>query len=366
MKLNATLLENYLESVYRKQVKVSRFNPLGKESESSAEKDLKGFGYGVPYVIDFKVKGTMKQVVLETMRPEGFGHDHFSDRAQILLWQHSVFNKLSRHVRSIDVGAFTADGEPLRSLGECREFFLLTELVNGRLYHLDLDRLKKTSELAEYDEKRCLALSDYLVEIHKLKKDSPYLYVRRVRELVGHGECIMGLLDSYPPQLDFVSESDLINIERDCVVWRWSLKRRTHRLSQVHGDFHPWNILFREGTDFTVLDRSRGEWGEPADDVAALTINYLFYSLQRYGELAGVFDRLFRLFWANYLEKTSDWEILEVVQPFYAWRGLVVASPVWYPALSKDVRVKLVNFVKHVLQFDEFDLNEVNSYISEA
>jgi hypothetical protein len=49
-------------------------------------------------------------------------------------------------------------------------------------------------------------------------------------------------------------------------------------------------VLFREGVDFTVLDRSRGEWGEPADDVTAMTINYIFYSLQKYGELAGVFE----------------------------------------------------------------------------
>jgi aminoglycoside phosphotransferase family enzyme len=32
-----------------------------------------------------------------------------------------------------------------------------------------------------------------------------------------------------------------------------------------------------------------------------------------------------------YLKKTGDSEILEVVQPFYAWRALVVASPIWYP-----------------------------------
>ena len=33
------------------------------------------------------------------------------------------------------------------------------------------------------------------------------------------------------------------------------------------------DVMFREGTDFTVLDRSRGEWGEAADDVSAMTIN---------------------------------------------------------------------------------------------
>ena len=363
--LSEDILREYLSSLYNADVKICGVWRLGGE-KSEVSKDLKGFGYGVPYVIEFRVKSEVKRVVLETMRPEGFGHDHFSDRAQILLWQHSAFNKLPRHVRSVDVGAFTADGESMKALGDCGEFFIVTEHVDGRLYHFDLDRIKETGRLRKLDEKRCLALSDYIVEVHRVKHEAPWLYVRRARELVGHGECIMGLLDSYQPQLDFVNESDLIDIERNCVIWRWRLKRKAHRLSQVHGDFHPWNVMFREGTDFTVLDRSRGEWGEPADDVTAMTINYVFYSLQKYGELAGVFEHLFRLFWENYLRKTDDLEILEVVQPFYAWRGLVVASPIWYPNLSKNVRTKLLNFVKNVLQFERFDLSNVNSYIVEA
>ncbi|MEM2202215.1 MAG: phosphotransferase [Candidatus Bathyarchaeia archaeon] len=362
IEFSAEALLEYLSGLFGSDVEILGVWRLGEE-QAKGVKDLKGFGYGVPYVIEFRVKNEVRRVVLETMRPEGFGHDYPSDRAQILLWQHSAFNKLPKHVRSIDVGAFTTDGKGIMSLGRCGEFFLLTEYVDGVLYHFDLDRIKARGEMTDLDEKRCLALSDYLVGIHRVKRDAPWLYVRRARELIGHGECIMGLLDSYPPQLDFVQESELIDIERNCVVWRWRLKRKTHRLSQVHGDFHPWNIMFREGTDFTVLDRSRGEWGEPADDVTAMTINYIFYSLQKYGELAGVFDRLFKLFWENYLRKTEDWEILEVVQPFYAWRGLVVASPIWYPNLSFDVRRKLLNFVCNVLQYEKFDLDAVNSYL---
>jgi len=358
--LSKEAILKYMRSLYGEKVEVIKVWKLGETPGSDI--DLKGFGYGYPYVIEFKHDGKNKRVVLETMRPgEGFGHDHFSDRAQVLIWQNSAFNNLPKHVRSVDAGCFAPDGG-LTSIGGCKEYFILTEFIEGKLYHLDLDRLKAAGSMSELDENRCVALSDYLADIHKLRHNSSGLYVRRIRDLVGHGECIMGLLDSYPKEFAYVNKSYFIDIEKACVEWRWKLKERTHRLSQVHGDFHPWNILFREGVDFTALDRSRGEWGEPADDVAALTINYLFYSLQKYGELNGVFERLFRLFWENYLRKTNDSEIFEVVQPFYAWRSLVVASPIWYPNLSVDVRVKLLNFAKNVLQHNRFNPIEVNSY----
>jgi aminoglycoside phosphotransferase family enzyme len=139
-------------------------------------------------------------------------------------------------------------------------------------------------------------------------------------------------------------------------------QRRTHRLRRVHGDFHPFNILFREGTDFSVLDRSRGEWGDPADDVTSITGNYLFSSLQREGRLAGAFEMLFRRFWDRYLEKTGDREILEVAPPFYAFRCLVMASPVWYPTLPEEVRRKLFAFLQAVLDAEAFDPSRVDAY----
>ncbi len=220
-------------------------------------------------------------------------------------------------------------------------------------------------QLEPLDLERCRVLSDYLVEIRKVKSDRAGLYIRRIRDLVGHGECIMGLMDSYPTDLDYINGKDLVEIEKRCVEWRWKLKQFTHRLTQVHGDYHPWNILFHEGAGFTVLDRSRGEWGEPADDVSAMTINYLFYSLQTYGRLAKSFETLFKLFWKNYLDKTGDEEILSVIQPFFAWRGLVVASPIWYPNLPEHVRLKLFNFIRNVLETEKLDLKKIDSYFKQ-
>jgi hypothetical protein len=353
-------VEEYLSSLYAKPVRLLSMTEQGRQE---AGDDLKGFGYGTPLFLEYEVNGEKKKAVLETMAPSSYGHDHFSDRAQAILWEHSCFNKLLRHVRSLDSGAFLDSGKII-STGLAKEFFLLTEFVKGNGYFKDLERIRDTGKAPQGDLDRALALSNYLVDIHNKKHDSPGLYTRRIRELLGHGECIMGLIDNYPKSFEFIDWELLKKIELACIDWRWRIKDRSHRLCQVHGDFHPWNILFREGTDFSLLDRSRGEWGEPADDMATMTINYLFFSLQRSGRLEGDFEKMFTLFWENYLARTKDNEMLEVIAPFFAWRGLVIASPVWYPHLSKGVRRSVFNFILNILSDGQFDPSAVNRYLT--
>lgn len=348
-------VEKYLQSVLGAQVKVLRTAILAGDHG-----DVKGYGYGTPVRVDYQIDGHKRRAVLHTISPGPFGHEHMADRARELIWENQAFNHLPRHVRSLDVCGFQPDGS-LLSIGEVEEFCLLTDYVEGASYSHDLERLRDTGELEEFDLARADALCDYLVEIHQLRGNDPGLYVRRIRELVGDGECIMGLADSYPKH-PLAPACLLEEIERLCVNWRWRLKRLTHRLRQVHGDFHPWNILFRAGTDFSVLDRSRGEYGDPADDVASITMNYLFFSLLRSGRLEGAFETLFFRFWERYLEQSGDPEMLRVVAPFFAFRGLVMASPVWYPALPDIVRQRILAFIVAVLETDCFDPRKANSY----
>ncbi|RZN14323.1 MAG: hypothetical protein EF812_05735 [Methanosarcinales archaeon] len=185
-----------------------------------------------------------------------------------------------------------------------------------------------------------------------------------VRELMGHSEYIFGLMDSYPSQSEFIASEELKEIEKKSIDWGWKLKERTERLCMVHGDFHPWNVMFHKGTDFTVLDRSRGEYGEAADDVSAMTINYFFFGLLK--TEGNAIDRglkkLYNLFFDTYLEKTCNYELLEIIQQFYAFRWLVVASPVWYPNISLDTHRKLFNFIKNVLEAKTFEYKEVDGY----
>ncbi len=352
-------LREYFSKLCKAKVEIKSIKALGADRGGS---DLKGFGYGKQVVIELDVGGSPRSLVFGTLRGDTFGHDFPYDRARSILMAHLTFNNMPNHVRSVDAGAIAHDGTPL-SIGDFSEFFQVSEMVEGAEYYRDLERLKVEKELRQLDLERCQALSDFLVSIHRKKLQKPEYYTRRIRELIGDGECIMGLIDNYPRDFPLLGRKQLEEIEKKCVQWRWRLKEREERLSQVHGDFHPWNILFREGTDFSVLDRSRGEWGEPSDDIAALTVNYIFYSLQVYGRLAGPFEKLYDAFVTNYLDKSGDHEVEEVIQPFYAWRSLVVASPVWYPTLKIDVRRRLFNFIRNILDVERMDFKRINSYL---
>jgi hypothetical protein len=114
-----------------------------------------------------------------------------ADRAQVLLWQHRAFNNLPRHVRAMDVAGIDTAGR-LSSVGNVEEFCLLTEYASGEGYARDLERIRENGKATALDFARSDALCDYLVEIHRSPVNQPRRYARRIRELVGHGECIWG------------------------------------------------------------------------------------------------------------------------------------------------------------------------------
>jgi Phosphotransferase enzyme family len=344
-------LADYLAGVFGGRVEILGLRPLGGLDADG--KDPKGFGYGVPYEIECVVNGSVRSLVMARTRvARGFGHDYPADRAWQALYGHRAYNTFPAHVRSLDVGFMRSSGA-LVSAGDATEFFQLVEKAEGQLYWLDLERLL-TAPVRSLDLTRARELGCFLARAHAAKRDEPTLYERRIRELVGHGECIMGILDSYPHPYALLPPEVCEGLEHDAVSWRWRLRGRSHRLSCVHGDFHPWNLLFREGVDFSSLDRSRGEWGEPADDVSALGINYLFFGLRKaaadgHRGVAEPFGTLFRAFLDTYLEETRDQELWDVIPPFLAFRAMVIGHPRWYPMLAPRTRAALLGFARALM-----------------
>src|ERR1035438_3264799 len=131
-------IERYLRSVLGARATVLRLVSLGGAHEG---KDVKGYGYGTPIRVDYQIDGDDRRAVIHTISPGPFGHEHMADRAQELLWEHQAFNRLPRHIRSLDVSGFQANGR-LISVGNVEEFCLLTEYAEGESYSHDLERLR--------------------------------------------------------------------------------------------------------------------------------------------------------------------------------------------------------------------------------
>ena len=361
--MDVAALAPYLEGLFGRPVEVLDVKPLGESQDA----DVKGFGYGVPLAVCCRVGDDMRKLVVARTKPvQGFGHDYPADRAWQALYAHVAYNGFPRHVRSLDVGFRRAAGD-LVSAGDATEFFQVVELAEGRPYWRDLERLLDMP-VDEVDFARAEALARFLADAHREKRNEPTLWERRIRELVGHGECLMGILDSYPHPYPLLPPEVCEAIERAAIGWRWRLRGRAERLSRVHGDFHPWNLLFREGTDFSVLDRSRGEWGEPADDVAALAINYLFFGLRRRAARCDIepFLTLFRIFLETYLKASGDTELCKLMPPFLAFRALVIAHPRWYPTLVHATRTALIRFARCMMDDCLFDPSDVAALFGAA
>lgn len=352
-------LTAYLAGRFGEQAGVARAAPL------LAGGEIKKGGYGIPYVLSWtRDDGTTERLVLESVRAGGFGHEDRADRAAIVVRAADDSGGLPRGVPVIGYGALRPGGAI--GLDGSGEPFLLMPFVDGQPYAQDLERIAAAGSFQALDELRVLALADYLAALHREPVSHPTWYRRRLRDLGGLGECIAGVADSYPSPCGFITPELLERVERLCLAWRYRLRDRGDRLRAVHGDFHPWNLLFQEGAAFRVLDRSRGAVGDPADDVAALTVNYVFFALRTRGAFEGPFAELFRLFWERYLGLSGDRALADVIAPHFAFRALVVANPVWYPNESETTRRALFRFLLSVLEAPSFSPAEIPAHLSRA
>lgn len=331
--------------------------------EGSDDSTEKAFGYGEPLLITVEQpNGRSRRLVLHTAQPGDFGHDRRADRAAAMLLAFDTYGSIPRHVAALDVGALGEHGHfmSLRGVGE---LYLLTSFAEGHLYAEELRDVALRGACDARDRQHVETLARYLADLHVAVDAPPQAYTRAIRDLVGHGEGVFGIVDGYPPDEPAAPPERLAAIEQACLTWRWRLKGRGHRLRRTHGDFHPFNILFDDASGLSLLDTSRGSMGDPADDLAALAINYPFFALQHPGSWDRGYRPLWRALWRGYFEARRDDELLDVVAPFVAWRALVVANPRWYPKLDSGVRDRLLGFAERALATPRFDPDSVSTLV---
>jgi len=357
--IDKSSLENYFSEIFSKSVHLINLKKVGE-----------GF-HNVGYLAVFNIDGEIRKILLRIVRGDkGWGHEYLSDRASILLLQHELLNSApkGKSPKSIDVACLNKSGRFV-SMGNAIEFINFTELVDEKeypSYSNDLFKIAKSRMVTEKDIKKCRIIADYLAELHSMKKKNDALYKRHLRDLIGHGEMLMGVIDTYPnpKKLEFVSSEELMQIEIKVVEWRNKIKHMNNRLSRIHGDMHPFgNVRFNKDDSILVMDFSREKFGEPADDISSLSINYIFFSVWHYGEFIEPYKILLNEFFSRYAKRTEDKDLFKVLPPFYAFRGLVVAHPLYYPDLEVKKRRMMINFILNVLKSKKFEIDKIEKYL---
>jgi len=126
---------------------------------------------------------------------------------------------MPKHIKAVDVVGESPDR--LISVKDAKEFYIFMEEAKGEPYFKDLDAILKRGYLDELDKERAKMLAHFLADIHALRysgQDAKILYRRRIRDLIGHGECVMGIIDAYDP-VDFTTDGELVVYAGKCLNW---------------------------------------------------------------------------------------------------------------------------------------------------
>ena len=138
-------LERYLEERSGTTVQIKDVRQLG--SDVTGASALKQFGYGRPLLVDYQAGDRKVQVVFHRINRNAFGRERDDDRVAAVWLDFNTFNRLLRHVPTVDMVVHTRGGN-LQSISLAEEVLLVAgrgvgslsergfrrEAMNGKIY----------------------------------------------------------------------------------------------------------------------------------------------------------------------------------------------------------------------------------------
>jgi Phosphotransferase enzyme family len=302
------------------------FNRPVRVGEVEFDRDRGGKSHGMTESVRVTVlepDGSCNRFHFKMANESLYGEDLPQDRSRETVWRLHGYPMIRNHADHAAVVRFGADGRP-RPVDLGAEDYCLIERELPGIPYVDLLRAADPDELP----RSAVRLADYLAELHRpVPGDRQARYRRAVRDnlmnasfrLIDGGDAYW---DRHPHRRH--------RTERRLAAWRIQLADRHARLRRTHNDFHPWNILL-DGDEVRVLGARSPGMGDPADDLAALAVNFVLFGYLRLGDFGGVFQAAFERFRDQYLHRTADDGCASVFAPFFAKRLLVLLNPVYYP-----------------------------------
>jgi hypothetical protein len=242
------------------------------------------------------------------------------ENAWTLLFRAYLFSQ-NDGFRTPSLGILVSKKDDSIVVSNLQAVYLLEEKVEGELYAeslLDMIENGWSKQVEETTRK----LAHFLAEIHKIEYQDKSL-IPYVRMLYGGEFGLLTHLD-LNPRKDREWEEEIIRL---AFQWRYKLLESLPSPRAIHGDFHAWNIIFASDGTIRVTGVLHTNYGLPADDIAALTINFFSFAVQ-YPTQKELWKRLYYVFLDTYLENFhSKEQILSTLPFFLGWRAVVLSNP---------------------------------------
>jgi len=309
--------------------------------------DLLGEGLvAEAYKVEFI--GNIKPLVVRKTKNTngGMSKDYNSDKVGYFLLQHTCASNHINHCKSYGISFKDFKGE-IFNLDTIKDTYQVIDYVSGKEFFETITNLEEKFDLVTpYLDK----IIDYLVQLHSIKPDfnkqkTNNLYNRHLKDVIG-SEVFLDVLDAWSENDDLVTLKIKEKVNSKLFILREQYKNNYKRCSRIHADLHFGNIFFNMKKELTVLDSARNPWGEPADDLICLLINFDYISIKKHKEITSYYENIKQYILKRYLEKTKDSDIKNYFDLFYILRLFILLNPNFF---NNNNKVRKILFEKLIV-----------------